>query len=74
MMKRLVIFVSTIIAAWCLSGQTRYEVTHIAPGINTPGSETGGVPVDDSVLLYTTMMNDEANRLYLVDFTPVSPR
>ena len=71
MMKRLVIFVSTILAAWCLSGQTRYEVTHIAPGINTPGSETGGVLVDDSVLLYTTMMNDEANRLYLVDFTPV---
>lgn len=52
-------------------GQVRYEVTHVAPPINTTGSETGGVMVDDSVLLYTTMQSQEANRLYLVDFTPV---
>lgn len=60
-----------MVAAMCLQGQTRYEVTHLPAGINTLGSETGGVLVDDSVLLYTTMMTDEANRLYLVDFTPL---
>lgn len=51
--------------------QVRYEVTHVGPPINTVGSETGGIMVDDSVLLYTTMQGQEANRLYLVDFTPV---
>lgn len=57
--------------AVCTWGQTRYEITHVPVGVNTAGSETGGVLVDDSVLLYTSMMSQDANRLYLVDFTPV---
>ncbi len=67
----MVLLATATALALSLCGQTRYEVTHIPVGVNTTGSETGGVLVDDSVLLYTSMMNEDANRLYLVDFTPV---
>ena len=71
MMKRLAIAVLTLVLAQYLNGQVRYEVAHVPVGVNTTGSETGGVLVDDSVLLYSSMVNEEANRLYLLDFTPV---
>jgi len=67
----MVFLAAATVMAVCLQGQTRYELTHVAPTVNTTGSETGGVLVDDSILLYSSMMSEDANRLYLVDFTPV---
>ena len=47
MMKRMVLLAAATALALSLCGQTRYEVTHIPVGVNTTGSETGGVLVDD---------------------------
>lgn len=51
--------------------QVRYEVKRVHDSINTTGSETGAIVVDDSVLLYTTMMDEDASRMYLMDFRPM---
>lgn len=69
-MKRLILISALLITAALAQGQQRYEVTHIDSNINTTGSETGAVIVDDSLVLYTSMQNADANRLYLIDFTP----
>lgn len=65
---------SALILLSCLLAQgqqVRYEVSHIHDSINTTGSETAAVIVDDSIVLYTTMMPGKAPRLYLMDFNPV---
>lgn len=54
-----------------MRGQVRYDVTHVGPNVNTIGSETGAVLVQDSLLLYTSMQNQETSRLYLIDFSPL---
>lgn len=59
----------------CLSltaiGQERYEITHLNDSINTIGSETGAIVVDDSILLYTSMDDGEPSRQYLIEFNPM---
>ncbi len=61
-----------LIPLGCLLAQneTHYEVTHLANGINTTGSEAAAIVVDDSILLYNTMQDEESSRLYLIDFNP----
>ena len=73
-MKRWLLLLVALVSMPAVEGQTRYEVTHLPMGINTTGSETGAVMVGDSVLLYTSMQNQDANHLYLIDFTPVLTR
>lgn len=73
-MKRWLLLLVALVSMPAVEGQARYEVTHLPMGINTTGSETGAVMVGDSVLLYTSMQNQDANHLYLIDFTPVLTR
>lgn len=71
-MKRTILAIAALLmGAACLGQSLRYEVTHLHDSVNTTGSETGAVIVDDSVVLYTTMLVEETPRLYLVDFNPV---
>ena len=67
-MKRWLLLLVALVSMPAVEGQARYEVTHLPMGINTTGSETGAVMVGDSVLLYTSMQNQDANHLYLIDF------
>ena len=60
-----------LVAVLPMRGQVRYDVTHVGPNVNTIGSETGAVLVQDSLLLYTSMQNQETSRLYLIDFSPL---
>lgn len=62
-----------LLVCLCLTaiGQERYEITHLGDSINTLGSETGAVVVDDSILLYTTMNEGELSRQYMIEFNPV---
>ena len=71
MNKHTIILFACMLGAGSLLAQTRYEVTHVGPNINTTGSETGAVLIDDSLLFYTTMQSQETSRLYLVDFNPI---
>lgn len=50
-----------------------YRVQHLGSDVNTTGSETGAVLMDDTVVLYssTRSSSDTKGRLYLVDFSPV---
>ncbi|MBQ6069744.1 MAG: PD40 domain-containing protein [Bacteroidales bacterium] len=70
-MKKAFIAIAFFLTCLTANSQVTYEVTHISNSINTTGSESGAVVVDDSVLLYNTMQWQESNsRLYLVDFNP----
>ncbi len=70
-MKKLYLIIVTVMLCGMAQGQeVRYEVRRLHDSINTTGSESGAVIVDDSVLLYTTMQMEETPRLYLVDFNP----
>ena len=71
MKKYRILLIACLLMATALRAQTRYEVTHVAENINTTGSETGAVLIDDSLLFYTTMQSQESSRLYLIDFNPV---
>ena len=51
--------------------QSRYEVTHIDSTLNTIGGESAAMIVEDSILLYTSMRNDETSSIYLIDFAPM---
>ena len=53
-----------------VQGQSHYKVTHLDNTINTTGSEAGAVVVDDSIVLYNTLKDQESSRLYLIDFNP----
>ena len=57
----------------CTAFAQHYRVEHLGNEINTTGSESGAVLVDDSVVLYSTTRasSDTKGRLYLVDFNPV---
>lgn len=70
MKKSAFIFPFLLLAALA-HGQSHYECTHIDNNINTLGSESGAIVVADSILLYTSMDKEDANKLYLIDFTPV---
>ena len=70
-MKKLAIATLFSLTALIAHSQVHYEVTHIAEGINTTGSEAAAVVVDDSILLYNTMQSEESSRLYLIDFNPI---
>lgn len=52
-------------------GAIRYKVVHEQQNVNTKGAETGGIIVDDTLLLYTTMYAESTNNIYLMDFSPV---
>ena len=66
-MKKLIPIIILTLAGLLAQSQVHYEVTHIDGGINTTGSETGAIVVDDSILLYTTMQGEESSRLYLIE-------
>lgn len=51
--------------------QSHYKVTRLDNTINTAGNESAAVVIDDSILLYNSMRDQDDNRLYLIDFTPV---
>ena len=70
-MKKLISIIILTLAGLLAQSQVHYEVTHISSCINTIGSETGAIVVDDSILLYTTMQGEESSRLYLIDFNPI---
>lgn len=70
-MKRIVFALVLIFACLPLRSQVHYEITHIGDNINTTGSESAAVVVDDSILLYNTMQGQENSRLYLIDFNPI---
>ncbi len=70
-MKKLFLIIVTVMLGSLTWGQeVRYEVSRLHDSINTTGSESGAVIVDDSVILFTTMQMEETPRLYLVDFNP----
>lgn len=50
-----------------------YRVQHLGDEVNTTGSESGAMLMDDSVVLYATTRaaSDTKGRLYIVDFSPV---
>ena len=50
-----------------------YRVQHLGDEVNTTGSESGAILMDDSVMLYssTRAASDTKGRLYLVDFSLV---
>lgn len=50
-----------------------YRVQHLGNEVNTTGSESGAVLLDDSIVLYSSTLSssDTKDRLYLVDFSPV---
>lgn len=66
-----ILLLCSLLSAAVVQAQTRYEVTHVPVPINTTGSETGAVLIDDSLLFYTTMENQETSQLYLIDFNPI---
>ena len=70
-MKRIIPLILLTFANLFAQSQVHYEITHLDKGINTTGSETAAVVVDDSLLLYTTMLGEESSRLYLIDFNPI---
>ena len=70
-MKKISIAIVFTLASLLAHSQTHYEITHIGSGINTTGSEAAAVVVDDSIVLYNTMQDQESSRLYLIDFNPV---
>lgn len=69
-MRKIALTIIAAILGLATHGQIRYEVTHVHDSINTPGSETGAIIVDDSVLLFTSLQ-EEGNRQYLMDFNPM---
>ncbi len=71
MKKTIIATIALLMGSMAWSQNLRYEVKHLHDSINTTGSETGAVIVDDSIILYTTMMIEESPRLYLVDFNPM---
>ena len=71
MKKTIIATIALLVGSMAWSQNLRYEVKHLHDSINTTGSETGAVIVDDSIILYTTMMIEESPRLYLVDFNPM---
>lgn len=71
-MKKIALTIFALLFAATTWGQDlRYEVSHLHDSVNTTGSETGVVIIDDSIILYTTMQMEESPRLYLVDFNPI---
>lgn len=70
-MKKLVPIISLLFLAMAVHGQYRFEVTHIDSTLNTAGSESSVIIVDDSVLLYTSMKTDESSQFYLLEFGQV---
>ena len=70
-MKRISIAIFLTFASLLAHSQVHYEITHIGSGINTTGSESAAVVVDDSIVLYNTMLGQESSRLYLIDFNPI---
>ena len=70
MKKNLLTLIALTLAA-AAGGQTHYQVEHIGTAINTTGSESGAVIVDDSVLLYSSMTDEETSRIYMIDFNPI---
>lgn len=70
-MKKVILTAVLFLVCLASEGQVSYDVTHVEGNINTTGSESGGTIIDDSIFLYSTMEQDEANHLYLIDFTPV---
>ena len=68
---KIIFFLGLVFAAVSVQAQTRYEVTHVSATINTTGSETGAVLVDDSLLFYTTMQSQQSSRIDFIDFNPV---
>lgn len=69
-MKKIVFVMLMTVSAVFSVAQTSYQLSRVHDSINTVGSETGAIIVDDSVLLYTTMTTEESSRLYLMDFNP----
>ena len=71
-MKRISFFalLATVSLIGAVHGQSHYKVTHLDNTINTTGSEAGAVVVDDSIVLYNTLKDQESSRLYLIDFNP----
>lgn len=69
-MKRLIGTILATMIGLAVQAQTRYEITHVHDSINTTGSETGAIVVDDSLLIYTSMREAEGSRMYLMDFSP----
>jgi hypothetical protein len=56
MKKTIIATIALLVGSMAWSQNLRYEVKHLHDSINTTGSETGAVIVDDSIILYTTMM------------------
>ena len=55
-MKKIALTIFALLFAATTWGQNlRYEVSHLHDSVNTTGSETGAVIIDDSIILYTTM-------------------
>ena len=71
-MKRIsfLTLLATLSLLGVVQGQSHYKVTHLDNTINTTGSEAGAVVVDDSIVLYNTLKDQESSRLYLIDFNP----
>lgn len=70
MKKILFISLLMFVASMC-NAQVRYEVRHLGDSVNTTGTETAAIVVDDSLLVYSSMESREATHLYMVDFTPL---
>lgn len=67
---RNLLFLATIALSNLALAQSYYKVQHLDTKINTTGSETGGAIIDDSIFLYTSMMEESPNYNYLVDLNP----
>lgn len=70
-MKKNLLTLLTLTFAVTAAAQSYYEVEHVGPSINTTGSESGAVVVDDSVLLYSSMAEESSSRIYMIDFNPL---
>lgn len=70
-MKRIALSAILFIISITALCQEQYILQRVHDSINTTGSETGAVIIDDSLLLYTTMSREETPKLYLMDFSPI---
>ena len=71
MKKTLLTLIAMTLAATAATAQVHYQVEHVGTHINTTGSESGAVVVDDSLLLYSSMAEESSSRIYMIDFNPI---